>query len=278
MGSIDVRPSSSVRDDSSSPPLLVYVTGFGPFNNVPQNPTETLIRELPRHLVKQPLPGVDLCGCEVIEVSAEASNVAVQRIHQTVRERVRQCCGAGGITHAVIVHLGVYASDNTYRLESLAYNEAAFSVPDERKWQPRCATVCEAGEKRLACRLPVHQMNEDLRRQGFKCQVSVDAGRFVCNFLYYRSLFEAATHDTDIPVLFVHVPQFFMFDLQEQLSFLSSLFVVIRQRWCECKCEGGAEAAGVPVLRMDGEDGMAMLGDDDEGEEREGEVGVLQTA
>ena len=69
--------------------------------------------------------------------------------------------------------------------------------------------------------LPVARLVDTLSGEGYKVMVSNDAGRFVCNYVYYRSLYHASIHGTKS--LFVHVPMFNKIDEKTQLQFILSL-------------------------------------------------------
>lgn len=77
-------------------------------------------------------------------------------------------------------------------LELQAYNNAHFRCPDQAGWQP--SNVCiEQGvglgiNSTRTTSLPVQQIASELKAAGFDCQVSQDAGRFVCNYTYHKSL------------------------------------------------------------------------------------------
>jgi pyroglutamyl-peptidase len=57
---------------------------------------------------------------------------------------------------------------------------------------------------RLDTRLPVNALAAHLRAQGHAASASRSCGRYLCNFLYYRSLAWAQRQGRD--ALFVHVP------------------------------------------------------------------------
>lgn len=64
-----------------------------------------------------------------------------------------------------------------------------------------------------------------LKKKGFDAVISDDAGRFVCNYVYYHSLrfAEEKGHKS----LFVHVPLFSRIDEETQMSFVASLLEAI---------------------------------------------------
>jgi pyroglutamyl-peptidase len=73
--------------------------------------------------------------------------------------------------------------------------------------------------------LPVNELTKSLRKIGYDVVPSGDAGRFVCNYVYYHSLRFAEQHG--IKSLFVHVPLFLTIDEEVQMHFVASLLEVI---------------------------------------------------
>eukprot|EP00878_Enallax_costatus_P018361 GHUV01019326.1.p1 GENE.GHUV01019326.1~~GHUV01019326.1.p1 ORF type:complete len:217 (-),score=58.85 GHUV01019326.1:1143-1793(-) len=82
-------------------------------------------------------------------------------------------------------------------LELQAYNNACFRCPDQAGWQPNNVTIERGAGLNInstrCTSLPLQQIATELRAAGFDCQVSQDAGRFVCNYTYHRSLQLAAS-------------------------------------------------------------------------------------
>ncbi|KAE8776912.1 hypothetical protein D1007_50407 [Hordeum vulgare] len=71
--------------------------------------------------------------------------------------------------------------------------------------------------------LPVKELTKSLRKTGYDVMPSDDAGRFVCNYVYYHSLRFAEQHG--IKSLFVHVPLFSTVDeeMDDDESFLDTM-------------------------------------------------------
>lgn len=59
-------------------------------------------------------------------------------------------------------------------------------------------------------------------KKGYDVDISYNAGRFVCNYVYYHSLRFAEKKGQKS--LFVHVPLFSVIDEDTQLQFVASLF------------------------------------------------------
>lgn len=66
---------------------------------------------------------------------------------------------------------------------------------------------------------------EYLLKEGFEVTPSDDAGRFVCNYVYYHSLRHAAMHSTKS--IFVHVPSFSVINEATQMQFVAALLHAI---------------------------------------------------
>lgn len=64
-----------------------------------------------------------------------------------------------------------------------------------------------------------------LKRKGYNVALSTDAGRFVCNYVYYHSLrfAEERGHKS----LFVHVPLFARISEEMQMNFVACLLEAI---------------------------------------------------
>ncbi|CDJ64912.1 chromatin organization modifier domain-containing protein, putative [Eimeria necatrix] len=288
--------------------LCVYLTGFGPFGEVSENPSATLVKELAAALgdtnaATDPLshqkksipsifspsstpgtlgsPGVtvkpaecnsppteaylgktriELCGWEVLEVSADAATEAAYRIHSALnntrkqkqhlkllstndntsgvgeRQRSHEANPSvpdGGWTEepvALALHFGVNMRSNRWMLETNAKNDARFTCVDAKGCRPQTERIscCMPLEYRLRSSFCLEPIAANLRERGFPCGVSDDAGCFVCNFLYFKSLQESQM--SGVNALFVHVPPFSELSLQQQLSAALQLLSILAQR------------------------------------------------
>jgi pyroglutamyl-peptidase len=260
--------SNTIDDDNSDrtqKDFLFVVTGFGPFNGVPENPTSIIIKALPAYLqqrvqrVQQSDDDDNNKDCKedvrllsflasrldtiLVETSAEAAAKEVQDL-QTKLSKYEA---------AVVLHLGVHDGSNNFRLEQCAYNDATFRVPDERGFQPTKQTVLSAAlydwghafttsfdvpalVKQLNETCPMSskvQTPEVLESMTPMANVSQDPGRFVCNYIYCSSLqaFDNATTKDDkhpyIQSLFLHVPPFRIVPQNDQLEFVTQTMLAL---------------------------------------------------
>lgn len=310
---------------------MFHVTGFGKFHAVARNPTEQIVATLRQALPQDGHGGASaardnivratldvriasLVSARVLETSAECVAQDVRRAYRdalaSARDDARQAGERAGAAAApppaavVVVcflHLGVDVSASRFKLETQARNDASFSRPDERGWQPRAALVsseesagrvrrCDASMDvealcaRLLSSVPgrrgVNAMTDGAmvaaaaaaategeewiavvpsarrddaprdRRRWWDVGVALskDAGTFVCNYVYYRSLklceeynrerreaqddARAAAKDERIESvrtqsLFVHVPPAARVAVSEQVMFVVQLMNAI---------------------------------------------------
>jgi pyroglutamyl-peptidase len=163
----------------------VLLTGFGPYPGVAENPSGWLAETLATRNSRD-------CNlhAHVLPTEWKAVDALTPRLHESVQPRV-------------MIHFGVSPRAKTLRIEHSAYNRTA-SRADERGAFADTRAISPGGAMRLDTGLPVTRIAAHLRAQGIAAHSSRSCGRYLCNFLYYRSLQLAQDHRSD--ALFVHVP------------------------------------------------------------------------
>lgn len=217
MGSIEISPEHRH--------IYFVVSGFGQFCGVDKNPTEVLVRFLGAKGVE--IDGASIISLDILKVAAHNIDQWVEHLvkHRTVNVRNQR---------VVFVHFGVDVRALAFKLEQRACNDASFRCPDEDGWQPQHQAIDESDGRALGSHmytdLPVHELQHVLQRAGYKVVVSEDAGRFVCNWTYYRSLQctrEFQKRGSNWHSLFVHVPSFDEIDQETQCKFALAVLEAI---------------------------------------------------
>lgn len=223
-----VAPPMAVRTRPTVETTTTFhVTGFGRFHGVTDNPSARLVEALPAALARSraaaagspggwPVGRPVLASTTVLTVSTAAVDAALARLY----DRIARDCAAAGSDAAsdrvVVVHFGVDTRAPCFHLEAVAVNEARFGVADEANARPwGCAVEigdlgddARGGEGATAealaavtaaenkppppaqrrSQLPLPAVLRRLQMQGWLVSINNDAGRFVCNWTYYRSL------------------------------------------------------------------------------------------
>ena len=168
------------------PPVRVLATGFGPFPGVERNASASVVRAL---ALSGAAAGIELFA-EVIPVEWTEAQAAARRAIAAARP------------HAIL-HFGVTKRATGFEIETRAVNmsgpkqdRAGVARPGRR--------LAYSGAPVLQPALPPPILLRALRLAGFPAQLSRNAGRYLCNALYYWSLTDAAA--TGALVSFIHLP------------------------------------------------------------------------
>jgi pyroglutamyl-peptidase len=169
-------------------PVRILVTGFGPFPGVPDNASAPIVAALARSAAA---PGVELTT-EIIPVLwAYARGVARDAI-------------ARAKPHAIL-HFGVAKELTGFEIETRALNLGGPKEDCAGAVRP-CTPLDISGKRMLDATLPAAILLHALRQEGLPAQISRNAGRYLCNALFYWSLADARPGGP--LVSFIHMPAF----------------------------------------------------------------------
>ena len=196
--------------------VSIYVTGFGPFMGVDDNPSSVLCDTLRKYVHEGCPPedvpievlqefeaaGISLEGLRALDVAAQACQTEVPEIHRYLRAKREETPKAA----TAVVHLGVAGDRSHICLECRGVNEANFRIPDVFGFQCCGEPVIPDSPPVLYCSLRLTEILAEMHDKGVNCEISTDAGRYICNYIFFQSLHTAAPYG--IPVLFVHIPTF----------------------------------------------------------------------
>ncbi|XP_059652236.1 uncharacterized protein LOC132299552 [Cornus florida] len=207
--------------------VTIHITGFKKFHGVSENPTEMIVRNLEEYMKKKGLPkGMILGSCNILETAGQGALVP---LYQTLQSAVNKKDPISSSSDRIIwLHFGVNSAATSFAIEHQAVNEATFRCPDEMGWKPQKVPIIPADGEISRTRetpLPAEAITKALAKMGYEVMTSKDAGRFVCNYVYYHSLRFAEQHG--IKSLFVHVPLFLTINEATQMQFTASLLEVL---------------------------------------------------
>jgi len=236
--------------DKQKKHIYFNLTGFGEFQGVKNNPTQTLMKRLTKLLKKseiktskestetemkdeetemkdeeedwpkEPLLLPDHIKIENLTVFETAGRSSAQTFHSLdfSKEKNARC---------VWLHFGVASSYKSFALENQAYNEADFRVPDQQGWSPKGQQIVTGNQQIAETSLPIKDIFQSIRLYGQPVYISSDPGRFVCNWIYYHSLTRSSLEKTSS--FFVHVPPYKTIPYEKQLEFVVRLICVLAE-------------------------------------------------
>ncbi|OMO78243.1 Peptidase C15, pyroglutamyl peptidase I [Corchorus capsularis] len=201
--------------------VTIHVTGFKKFQGVAENPTETIVNNLMNFVQTKGLlrAGVTLGSCTVLETAGDG---ALPMLYEVLESGISRTDTKN--EQVIWLHLGVNSGAKKFAIERQAVNEATFRCPDELGWQPeQHPIVAEDGgiSRKQETTCSIEAILKVLKNKGYDVTISDDAGRFVCNYVYYHSLRFAKQKGHKS--LFVHVPLFSRINEESQMQFVASI-------------------------------------------------------
>jgi pyroglutamyl-peptidase len=170
----------------------ILLTGFGSFPGAPFNPTGPLVTKLGRSR----------------RLAAAGMQRAVH-IFPTGYAAVDRELAALLARHKpdAIVMFGLAARTRHMRIETQARNAMSVLFPDVDGLVPRRAAIERQAPARRSGRAPFHRLLAAARKAPTRVALSRDAGRYLCNYVYWRAIEAAAKPGGPRLVVFVHVPK-----------------------------------------------------------------------
>jgi pyroglutamyl-peptidase len=166
----------------------LLLTGFGPFPSAPDNPTGPLIAALASRLRKD--------GFGVSTHVFETTYAAVDRVLPRLLKRVKP---------DALLMFGLANKARALRVETKARNRIA-RFPDASFVIPKSRVVSVENTKSLPIRAPKTALLRAAKSRGLPARHSVNAGDYLCNYLYWHALDAAAKGPAPRKAAFIHVP------------------------------------------------------------------------
>jgi len=170
--------------------MRVQLIGFGPFPGARVNPSASLVKALARR--RRP-------AFAVIERTTYILLTAYAAVD----------CGLPTLfaqNPDVVLMFGVAGRRRGLCIETRARNAVTLLSPDVGGYRPQRGAIVPGGQATLSGKAPLAYLLAAARTSGFPAQFSRDAGRYVCNYAYWRAL--ERTGDDGPLVQFVHIPAF----------------------------------------------------------------------
>lgn len=187
-------PESASGREPTPAPGRILLTGFEPFAGEGHNPSWPAARVAAERLRRQGLDAV----AERLPCTFAGSSAALGRLLEVHRPAVVIAAGLAGGRAAVAV-------------ERVAVNLQDARIPDNAGHQPSGDPVHDAGPVAYFSGLPVKRVVAALAAAGIPAELSLSAGSFVCNHVFYALMrrtadAEARGDGTVRRAGFIHVP------------------------------------------------------------------------
>jgi pyroglutamyl-peptidase len=157
--------------------MKVIVTGFGPFQKHTVNPSWEAVKKIP-----------DTLGSHTIQKQfLQVEYTIVQEFFRNTED------------FDLFIHVGVGLPDYV-KIETVG-NNTGYIQPDNQGLLPLQNCCIDQGPSVLTTALPCESLVQKLQQKGHKVLASTNAGRFLCEFTLYSSLYRSKQRS-----IFVHLP------------------------------------------------------------------------
>jgi len=160
----------------------VLLTGFEPFNNASLNPSQEVIKRIAHN---------SLVAKEVLPVTFSKS---VTRLIKLIELHNPE----------VVICLGPAEGRSQITPEQVAINLDDAKIPDNSGVEIRNQKIINEGPDAYFTTLAIREIVERLQESGVPAAISLSAGTFVCNHIFYE--IQKSLKGTEIKSGFVHVP------------------------------------------------------------------------
>ena len=165
--------------------MRVIITGFGPFPGAPFNPSAALAKALARRQ-RPALAGIE----RAIHVFATTYASVDRDLPKLFAQKPD-----------IVLMFGVAGRRRQLCIETRARNAVSLLFPDAGGHRPRHGVIKFHGPAALTGNAPFARL---AGAAGTKARLSRDAGRYLCNYVYWRAL--EHVRGTRPLVQFVHIP------------------------------------------------------------------------
>ncbi len=164
----------------------ILLTGFEPFDGETINPSWELVKRFHHKQISQH----EIISKQIPTVFYESQ----EKLNQYIKE----------YDPKIIICFGQAGGSKSIRLERIAVNLNDARIPDNKGQQPIDETIIKNGPNAYFTKLPVRNLYHVLDNENIPVSLSLSAGAYVCNHIFYHLLH--TIYDTDKMGGFIHIP------------------------------------------------------------------------
>jgi pyroglutamyl-peptidase len=168
--------------------MRVLLAGFGPFPGAPLNPSAAVAQALARRR-RPALTGLDR-SVHIFATTYAAVDHDLPKLFANKPD--------------IVLIFGVAGRRRQICIETRARNALSVLFPDASGLRPSTGVIDAVGPDSRFGRAPFHRLLNAARVNKVPVRLSRDAGRYLCNYAYWRAL-QKAPHGRPL-VQFIHIP------------------------------------------------------------------------
>jgi pyroglutamyl-peptidase len=168
--------------------MRVVLAGFGPFPGAPFNPSARVVEALARRR-RPALAGIERTT-HILATAYAAVDRDLPKLFETKPD--------------IVLIFGLAGRRRELCIETCARNAVSVLFPDANGYRPKSGVIANGEPQSRRGNAPFARLLGAVRPLGIPARLSRDAGRYLCNYAYWRAL-ERTRHGGPL-VQFVHIP------------------------------------------------------------------------
>ncbi len=152
--------------------MRVVLAGFGPFPGAPFNPSALLVEALARRR-RPALAGIELTT-HIFATAYEAVDRDLPKLFATKPD--------------IVLIFGFAGRRSELCIETRARNAVSVLFPDASGFRPKSGLIARTARQSRRGNAPFARLLGAARSVGIPARLSRDAGRYLCNYVYWRAL------------------------------------------------------------------------------------------
>lgn len=188
--------------------MKVIVTGFEAFLSHQENPTEAILKKLPKALHNN-----EIITC-LLPVEFDHSFTRLKQLVEIEKPDV-------------VIMLGLAGGRTSISPERVAINIDHSKSPDNNGITKHHSIINKSGKNAYFSRLPLEDIVMRLTELGIQTAISNSAGTYVCNHVFYHMMDYIAQTNNSMKAGFIHIP--YMTEQERKLGEFSLDLTVLVQ-------------------------------------------------
>ena len=202
-------------DYNSYDKINIYLTGYGPFLTIKENPSQKIVTHIFDNNSKLNTEFTNIIYNQIFEVKTENVDNNISKLFDIIKKHNES---NKNILH-IIISLGVAENREVNTLEIRAKNHIYDRIVDKK--------IDEYKPEFFYSKTPIKYIIKGI--QNFKnseCKFSNDAGTYLCNYMYFTTS-NKCFDEKNICSFFLHVPLLNNYSMEKQEIFFKNFIEVL---------------------------------------------------
>ena len=190
--------------------IYIYLTGYGPFLTVKENPAEKISSHILKNSSKFNTEKTFIVYNQIFDVKTDYVDINIYKLFDFIKifEKEKNALN-------IIISLGVAENRKVNTLETKAQNHIYDGIIDEK--------IDEKKNEYYFSKNPVKKIIKAIQSfNNSECKFSNDAGTYLCNYMYFTTLTKCL-NEKHLCSFFLHVPLLENYSMEKQENFFRNL-------------------------------------------------------